>query len=547
MKQKELEKLVEEFVEKVKENETIQESDLGEFLVDKEICEMSEIERNYILRSAQAITYKDRYDKSSTSTNKYITQKCIDTVIGEHKLSGRYEKQCQYGLERYIKEETSSLLRYIRDSYARELKFNRRGIDQMHFNPFCPTMIDDRFMFGNKNLALIPFELRESIPHIITSNLDENNDLKVFNNLSQEEKKSVYQTVEKELRKTVYDRLRNFKVEFSNKSNVVTEGIEHVYSTVESEMDKEIKNIFIEHLIDKDIQSIPESEIKDLKETWLDKALKKIEYEADKFNNVFNLSTNELDKGKTEEEFNEIVEEVFSKYKKTFPEKFDKFLMSTGTTINKVRTEIIQKRGINPQKISPTKCTPEELNTLFKDIVKKYEKSKKHGRTESEINEYEMIYLVGLYTTYFGFKRDKLPNNIKNYRLDFNIIKNNSYKGENIKVLTTDQGVSLYAITYQKIYEEKVTKHIKFVYIERKTKQLRVFTPLKGNFVDLKKMKAFNSDSLDYIRKTYPEQAKELFKDMDEYEMEKYYNKNLIDIFKYNEKICLEEFESACK
>lgn len=536
MKQKELEKLVEEFVEKVKENETIQESDLGEFLVDKEICEMSEIERNYILRSAQAITYKDRYDKSSTSTNKYITQKCIDTVIGEHKLSGRYEKQCQYGLERYIKEETSSLLRYIRDSYARELKFNRRGIDQMHFNPFCPTMIDDRFMFGNKNLALIPFELRESIPHIITSNLDENNDLKVFNNLSQEEKKSVYQTVEKELRKTVYDRLRNFKVEFSNKSNVVTEGIEHVYSTVESEMDKEIKNIFIEHLIDKDIQSIPESEIKDLKETWLDKALKKIEYEADKFNNVFNLSTNELDKGKTEEEFNEIVEEVFSKYKKTFPEKFDKFLMSTGTTINKVRTEIIQKRGINPQKISPTKCTPEELNTLFKDIVKKYEKSKKHGRTESEINEYEMIYLVGLYTTYFGFKRDKLPNNIKNYRLDFNIIKNNSYKGENIKVLTTDQGVSLYAITYQKIYEEKVTKHIKFVYIERKTKQLRVFTPLKGNFVDLKKMKAFNSDSLDYIRKTYPEQAKELFKDMDEYEMEKYYNKNLIDIFKYNEK-----------
>jgi len=539
MKQKELEKLVEEFVEKVKENETIQESDLGEFLVDKEICEMSEIERNYILRSAQAITYKDRYDKSSTSTNKYITQKCIDTVIGEHKLSGRYEKQCQYGLERYIKEEIYSLLRYIRDSST----FNRGG---MHFSPFCPTMIDG-FMFGNNDMKLFPFKLRESIPQIITSNLDNDSDLTVFDNLSQEEKKSVYRAVEKELRKTVYDRLRNFKVEFSNKSNVVTEGIEHVYSTVESEMDKEIKNIFIEHLIDKDIQSIPESEIKDLKETWLDKALKKIEYEADKFNNVFNLSTNELDKGKTEEEFNEIVEEVFSKYKKTFPEKFDKFLMSTGTTINKVRTEIIQKRGINPQKISPTKCTPEELNTLFKDIVKKYEKSKKHGRTESEINEYEMIYLVGLYTTYFGFKRDKLPDNIKNYRLDFNIIKNNSYKGENIKVLTTDQGVSLYAITYQKIYEEKVTKHVKFVYIENKTGQLRVFTPLKGNFVDLDKMKAFNSDSLDYIRKTYPEQAKELFKDMDEYEMEKYYNKNLIDIFKYNEKVCLEEFESACK
>ena len=447
MKQKELEKLVEEFVEKVKENETIQESDLGEFLVDKEICEMSEIERNYILRSAQAITYKDRYDKSSTSTNKYITQKCIDTVISEHKLSDRYEKQCQYGLERYIKEEIYSLLRYIRDSST----FNRGG---MHFSPFCPTMIDG-FMFGNNDMKLFPFKLRESIPQIITSNLDNDSDLTVFDNLSQEEKKSVYQTVEKELRKTVYDRLRNFKVEFSNKSNVVTEGIEHVYSTVESEMDKEIKNIFIEHLIDKDIQSIPESEIKDLKETWLDKALKKIEYEADKFNNVFNLSTNELDKGKTEEEFNEIVEEVFSKYKKTFPEKFDKFLMSTGTTINKVRTEIIQKRGINPQKISPTKCTPEELNTLFKDIVKKYEKSKKHGRTESEINEYEMIYLVGLYTTYFGFKRDKLPDNIKNYRLDFNIIKNNSYKGENIKVLTTDQGVSLYAITYQKIYEKK--------------------------------------------------------------------------------------------
>lgn len=406
MKQKELEKLVEEFVEKVKENETIQESDLGEFLVDKEICEMSEIERNYILRSAQAITYKDRYDKSSTSTNKYITQKCIDTVIGEHKLSGRYEKQCQYGLERHIKEETSSLLRYIRDSYARDLKFNRRGIDQMHFNPFCPTMIDDRFMFGNKNLALIPFELRESIPHIITSNLDENNDLKVFDNLSQEEKESVYQTVEKELRKTVYDRLRNFKVEFSNKSNVVTEGIEHVYSTVESEMDKVIKDIFVKYIMDKDIQSIPaESDIKNLEETWLKKALKKIEHKADNFNSVFNLSTNKLEKRKTEKELNEIVEEVFSKYKETFPERFREFLMSTGTTINKVRKEIIQKRGINPQKISPIKCTPEELNTLFKNIVKKYEKSKKHGRTESDIDESEIMNLVGLYTTYFGYKK----------------------------------------------------------------------------------------------------------------------------------------------
>lgn len=180
MKQKELEKLVEEFVEKVKENETIQESDLGEFLVDKEICEMSEIERNYILRSAQAITYKDRYDKSSTSTNKYITQKCIDTVIGEHKLSGRYEKQFQYGLERYIKEEIYSLLRYIRDSST----FNRGG---MHFSPFCPTMIDG-FMFGNNDMKLFPFKLRESIPQIITSNLDNDSDLTVFNNLSQEEK-----------------------------------------------------------------------------------------------------------------------------------------------------------------------------------------------------------------------------------------------------------------------------------------------------------------------------------------------------------------------
>lgn len=537
MKQKELEKLVEEFVEKVKENETIQESDLGEFLVDKEICEMSEIERNYILRSAQAITYKDRYDKSSTSTNKYITQKCIDTVIGEHKLSGRYEKQCQYGLERYIKEEIYSLLRYIRDSST----FNRGG---MHFSPFCPTMIDG-FMFGNNDMKLFPFKLRESIPQIITSNLDENNDIKVFNNLSQEEKESVYRTVEKELRKTVYDRLRNFKVEFSNKSNVVTEGIEHVYSTVESEMDKVIKDIFVKYIMDKDIQSIPESDIKNLEETWLKKALKKIEHKADNFNSVFNLSTNKLEKRKTEKELNEIVEEVFSKYKETFPERFREFLMSTGTTINKVRKEIIQKRGINPQKISPIKCTPEELNTLFKNIVKKYEKSKKHGRTESDIDESEIMNLVELYTTYFGYKKNKLPDNIKNYQSDFNIIKDNSYKDKNIKVLTTDQGVSFYAITYRKEYE--VTKHVKFVYIERKTKQLRVFTPLKGNFVDLKKMEAFNSDSLDYIRKTYPEQAKELFRDMDEHARIKFYEKNLLDLFKYNEKVCLEEFELACK
>ena len=89
----------------------------------------------------------------------------------------------------------------------------------MHFSPFCPTMIDG-FMFGNNDMKLFPFKLRESIPQIITSNLDNDSDLTVFDNLSQEEKESVYQTVEKELRKTVYDRLRNFKVEFSNKSNV---------------------------------------------------------------------------------------------------------------------------------------------------------------------------------------------------------------------------------------------------------------------------------------------------------------------------------------
>ena len=59
-------------------------------------------------------------------------------------------------------------------------------------------------------------------------------------------------------------------------------------------------------------------------------------------------------------------------------------------------------------------------------------------------------------------------------------------------------------------------------------------------------MEAFNSDSLDYIRKTYPEQAKELFRDMDEKARIKFYEKNLLDLFKYNEKVCLEEFELAC-
>lgn len=547
MKQEELEKLVEEFVEKIKENETIQESDLNEFLVGKEICEMSEIERNYILRSAQAITYKDRYNKSSTDTKKYITQKCIDTVIGENKLSGRYGKQCQSALDTYIREEISSILGYIKNSST----FDRGRRSQMYIDPYCPMRATERFMFENKNFALIPFKLRESIPHIITSNLDKDNDLKIFDNLNQEERESVYSTVEKELRKTVCDRLRNVKVEFSNlnnKSNVVTEGIEHIYFIVESEMDKVIKNIFVKHFIDKDIQSIPESDIKNLEETWLNKALKKIEYEADKFNNVFDLSTNKLDKRKTEKELNEIVEEVFNKYKKNFTKRFNEFLFNTGLIINKVRKEIIQKRSINPQKISPTKCTPEELDTLFKNIVKKYEKSKKHGRTESEIDESEMMNLVSLYTTYFGYIKNKFPENIKNYQSDFNIIKNNSYKDENIKVFTTDLGVSFYAITYlNEEKEEKVTKHIKFVYIEKKTKQLRVFTPLKGNFVDLKKMKAFGSDSLDYIRETYPEQAKKLFRDMDEEALSKFYEKNLLDLFKYNEKVCLEEFESACK
>lgn len=550
MKQEELEKLVENFVEKVKEHETIQESDLGEFLVDKGICEMSKMESNYILRSAQAITYKNRYDKSSTGTREYITRKCIDTVIGEQKLSGRYEKQCQYALERCIQEAIHSILGYIKNSSTRDLKFNRRRMAQMYFDLHYPINIDIP-MFGNEGL-LIPFELKESIPHIITSNLDKNNDIKVFENLSHEERESVYYTVEKELRKTVYDKLRDVKVEFSNlnnKSNVVTEGIEHVYFTVDSEMDKVIKNIFVKHIMDKDIQSIPESEIKDLKETWLNKALKRIEYEADNFNNVFDLSTNKLDKGKTDKELNEIVKNVFSKYKKTFSERFDKFLMSTGTTINKVRKEIIQKRNINPQKISPTKCTPEELDTLFKNIIKKYEKSNKNSnRTDSEIDKSDMMNLVGLYTTFFGYRKNKFQDNIKNYQSDFNIIKNNSYKDEDIKVFTTDRGVSFYAITYlNEEKEEKVTKHVKFVYIENKTKQLRVFTPLKGNFVDLDKMKAFSSGSLDYIRKTYPEQAKELFRDMDEYAMEEFYEKNLLDLFKYNEKVCLEEFEAACK
>lgn len=550
MKQKELEKLVEEFVEKVKENETIQESDLGEFLVDKEICEMSEIERNYILRSAQAITYKDRYDKSSTSTRDYITQKCIDTVIGEHKLSGRYEKQCQDALERCIQEAIRPIMGYIKNSSTRDPKFNRRRMAQIYFGPHFPINIDIP-MFGNEGF-LIPFELKESIPNTITSNLDKNNDLNVFKNLSHEDKESVYYAVEKELRKTVCDRLRNVKVEFSNlndKSNVVTEGIEHVYFTVESGIEKVIKNIFVKHIMDKDIQSIPESDIKDLKETWLNKALKRIEYEADKFNNVYDLSANKLDKGKTDKEFKEIVKDVFSKYKKTFPERFDKFLMSTGTTINKVRKEIIQKRSINTQKISPTKCTPEELETLFRNIIKKYEKSRKNpNRTDSYIDESEIMNLVGLYTTYFGNKKNKFPEDIKNYQSDFNIIKNNSYKDENIKVFTTDNGVSFYAITYlNEENEEKVTKHVKFVYIEDKTKQLRVFTPLKGNFVDLDKMEAFSSDSLDYIRKTYSKQAKELFKDMDERAIEEYYNENILDLFKYNEKVCLEEFESACK
>lgn len=552
MKQEELEKLVEKFVEKVKENETIQESDLDEFLKGEEICEMSKIERNYILRSAQAITYKNRYDKASTSTKEYITQKCIDAVIGEHKLSGRYEKQCQDALKRHIQKSIFSVLEYIINPSVLnpgiDRGVRRMSMKGMYFDPYY-AMAEDRFRFENRHL--IPFTLEESIPHIIESNLDKNNDLKVFESLSYDERESICYAVEKKLRETVYDRLRNVKVEISNlkyKSNVVTEGVEHVYSSLGWDMDKMIKDTFTRHFMDKDIQFLSESEINEtLEKTAFIKVLKRIKFEAGAFNNTFDLFTNTLDKGKSEEELDEIIEDVFSKYKKNFTERFNEFLMGTGTIINKVRKEIIQKRDINPQKISPMICTPEELETLFKNIVKRYEKSLKGGRTESEIDRFDMMELVGLYTTFFGNRKKNFPKYIKNYQSDFNIIEDNSYKDKTIKVFTTDKGVSFYAITYLSDVDEKVTKHLKFVYIEDKTGQLRVFTPLKGNFIDLDCMEAFNSDSLDYIRETYPEQAEELFRDMDEEALSKYYEKNLLDLFKYNEKVCLEEFESACK
>lgn len=311
-------------------------------------------------------------------------------------------------------------------------------------------------------------------------------------------------------------------------------------------MDKVIKDIFVKHLMDKDIQSIPESDIKNLEETWFNKALKKIKHKADNFNNVFDPFTNKLDKRKTEKELNEIVEEVFSKYKETFSERFKEFLMSTGITINKVRREIIQKRSINPQKISPTECTPEELEILFRNIIKKYEKSR-GGSTESKIDRIDIVELVKYYTIFFGYVGNKLPKYIKNFQSDFNIVNEDSSKNRDIKIITADNGVSFYAITYSRVtYGDSITKYVKFVYIENKTGLLRVFTPLKGNFIDLDKMKAFSSDSLDYIRETYPEQAKELFRGMDEKTRIKFYEENLLDLFKYNEKVCLDEFELAC-
>lgn len=327
-----------------------------------------------------------------------------------------------------------------------------------------------------------------------------------------------------------------------NLEKVIEKSINLLYTNCSFDKEYKIKDLFVNYILDRDLIPTKEELNSILEKEIFSKILNRIRHEAE----VFTI------------EKNKIIEETFSMYKEKFTKEFNNLVDEKALIINKVRKEIIQIRNANPQKISPKKCTIDEFEILSKNFIKKYERTRKIGWADAEIDAFSTIDLVDRYVDFLGLEDVKVPDFVENFKKDQNLIKCYSFlRREKIKAMTTSSGVTFYAVEYYNspFDDEQFAKVIKFIYIDDITEELRVFTPLKGNFINLYRMEVLNyninnasqlKDSINYLVNSYPEQIKSLFGDINREELEEKFKKYLY-LFEYNKKVCLDEFEQASK
>lgn len=503
-----LEKLIKEFTENHNKDEITVES-LNEFLMKKEVENLSNLEKNYILKSFELMAIKLNVAYSYTD----IVNKVSEQLIGENKLSRRLLKD-------YVKE-IREIFHALSDSIGHldedEVEVPIGPLPDCQYIDFQPINLNYRVYAEVKDFV-------------------SNEAQELTSKLSKIEKSNLMLSVVSQINKWIFKRLSFLKEDVEE---LITDNkpisledrlIQKVFKSNFKFIGDTVRHIFIKHM-DEDLT---ESEFEPILSEALKKVNPKINVDVRNFIELHDLG----------EQVNEekVTNKILTEYRKRAFSELNKFYKDKGMTIKEIRKEIFEKRSYSPKKTNPKKFTSaEEFEKALKD-----EANKISGLTldKNNLDKDPAAQIMIL----LSVSKGKVSSIIRGLTEDMRI---SPFSG---KIITTEDGLHVLKLVTTRVYYRNSS--IVYIYIDADTNELRAFIPTKGNVLDEnniilgeredKNFKEERKRTSEYVEKNYKEQIDKVLKEYDREGLIEFLTDNLY-IFNYNEEICLKEFENSYK
>lgn len=503
-----LEKLIKEFTENYNKDEITVES-LNEFLMKKKVENLSNLEKNYILKSSELMAIKSNVTYSYTEAVNNVSEQ----LIGENKLSGRLLKQ--------YKKEIQEIFHSLYDTIG-HLDEDKVEIQT---GPY-PLYID-----------LHPINLNYKV-HKEVSEFISNEAPELTSRLSKIEKSSLIISVTSQINKWISKRLSFLKEDIEEliTDNIPTNLEDRIKQKVLRSNFKFIGNtvkyIFIKHMY----EDLTESEL----ESILSEALKKVNPRLNADIMDF-IELHDLE-GQVNKE--EVTNKILAEYQKRAFSELIKFYKDKGTTIKEIRKEIFEKRSYSPEKTNPKKFTSAyEFEKALKD-----EANKNPGLAldKENLNKTSVLQIMISLSVF----KSKGSDTIKRLTEDLRILPISASS----EIITTKDGLYVFKLVTANVNHRNSS--VVYIYIDSDTNELRAFIPTKGNVLDEnnfilgeregKNLREERKRTSEYVEKNYKEQIDKVLKNYDREGLIEFLTDNLY-IFNYNEEICLKEFENSYK
>lgn len=525
-----LENLIKEFTTKCRTESKINEELLNKFLIEEDIKDLSDREKNYILASSKEIHFKRKLLRGSSD----ILSKISEQLIGEGKLSSRFLEQftdiIRTGLFEFIGEITGQ--------FTEDLVTTEKVTFQT--DPRFPSKIYSDF-------SKIRYKIHEEVEKFLLNESSEElfeSYIKLSNTEKEELRKSLVSNIvdwiQKRLR-YITDWVRDLN--FADLPQTEYDLVLHRALTDQTfSLRDNVNNIFTINFIDLDIQKEDFDSI--LSEHFEDKKAS--------IKNTVNMYFG--NRGFEDSLKDKAVKYILGQYRETFLYQLDKLNRTKGTTIREVRKEIFNKRLPSSEKITPKIFANEE------DFVSSIESSIMRLKKCPSINfydDYSKDNLLGLIKSALVTleRHITVPKFIEGLKNDINY--NNLVSlvdGKRSGIITTKGGVMAFKLISRQLRD--LSRVTIFLYVDENTEELRAFVPIKGNVLDDEK-KALgqledesyeegSSRSIKFIDENYKEQFDKILPRYNKKDLEKFFLRNAY-ILDCNESICLDEFEQSYK